>query len=34
VGGSGDFAVKFQLIKRLGRNCFGEDGVKAIREWL
>jgi hypothetical protein len=28
------FAVKFQLIKRLGRNCFGEDGVKAIREWL
>ena len=23
VGGSGDFAVKFQLIERFGRSCFG-----------
>jgi len=33
VGGSGDFAVKLQLIERLGRNCFGKDGVKAIGQW-
>ena len=33
VGGSGDFAVKLQLIERFGRNCFGENGVKAIGQW-
>ena len=33
VCGSGDFAIKLQLIERFGRNCFGEDGVKAIGQW-
>ena len=33
MGSRGDFAVKLQLIERLGRNCFGKDGVKAIGRW-
>jgi hypothetical protein len=33
VGGSGDFAVKLQLIERFGRNSFGKDGVKSIGQW-
>jgi hypothetical protein len=33
VGGSGDFAVELQLIERFGRNCLGEDKVKAIGQW-
>jgi hypothetical protein len=33
VGGSGDFAVKLQLIERFGRISFRKDGVKSIGQW-